>query len=409
MTVAPQRIAIVSEGFHPEVSGVTIAVARHLAFFAARGHELLLAHPRYPDAVAALFRAGPAPAVPATCVRFDSEPIAPHRPESRVPTERGADEVDDAIASFRPRVVLYHNADRVTVNLARPWRPSRVAGLRAARALGAHAVPIVHTLLPLYVERSAQWYWRLPPVAAFARRLWCDVHNRNFPFAVTVDHAARDYVRAAGVTIPVLAGPWNGVDTATFHPRDLPRAPDAPLRIASVGRLVHEKRAELLIPLVASLRRAGVRFHLTVVGDGALAPSLRAALDGASDVTFTGWRAPPDVAEALAHADLYLSLSDTESFSLTAEEALASGVPVVAPDVIGFRRLAGGELGRLFPAAWLDARGMDALARLLRDEATSAQREAWARNARATAASRGWDVALGSFAEALSRETGVAL
>lgn len=401
------RIAILSEGFHPEVSGVTIAVARHLAFFAARGHSLLLAHPRYPDAVSTLFHASAEPAVPATRVRFDSEPIAPHRPEARVPTSRGADEVDEALGSFRPQVVLYHNADRLAVNLARPWLPRRVAGLRAARRLGVPAIPIVHTLLPLYVERSAQWYWRMPPLATVARRLWCGVHNDNFPVAVTVDLAARDYLRAAGITVPILAGPWNGVDTTIFHPREPARERDGTLRIVSVGRLVHEKRAELLVPLVEALRRLGVRFHLTVVGDGALAPRLRAALNGSADVTFTGWRSPPEIADELSRADLYLSLSDTESFSLTAEESLAAGVPVVAPEVIGFRRLAGASVGRLFPASWLDAAGMTSLARLLRDEATPAQLDQWARNARATSAARSWDVALGSLAAALSRETGL--
>lgn len=400
------RLAILSEGFHPEVSGVTVAVERHLAFFAARGHALLLAHPRYPSAVRTLFRAREEPVVPGQVVRFDSEPIAPDRPEARVPTPRGAEEVDAALTAFRPDAVLYHNADRLAVNLARPWRSSRVAGLDVARRLGAVAIPIVHTLLPLYVERSAPWYWRLPPVATFARRRWCGVHNDNFPVAVTVDQAARAYLRSAGITIPILAGPWNGVDATIFHPREGTPGHDGALRIASVGRLVREKRAELLVPLVGALRQTGLRFHLTVVGDGVLAPWLRASLAGVREVEFVGWRGAVEVAEVLARSDVYLSLSDTESFSLTAEEALAMGVPVVAPDVIGFQRLQGGALGRLFPAAWLDAPGMRHLARLLRDEVTPTQREVWARNARATAATRSWDVALGGLADALRRETG---
>jgi glycosyltransferase involved in cell wall biosynthesis len=266
-------------------------------------------------------------------------------------------------------------------------------------------VPIIHTLLPLYVERSAQWYWRLPVAAALARRIWTGIYNAHFPFAVTVDVAARDYVRSAGIAVPVLAGPWNGVDTAVFQPRRRPAAAGAPLRLVSVGRLVREKNAHLLVPLVHALRAEGVAFELVVVGDGPLAPALRAALGDAREVVLRGWLAPPDVAGELARADLYLSLSDTESFSLTAEEALAVGVPVVAPEVIGFERLAGRDLGHLFPGAWLTPTGMRPLARTIGE--ARARIEAWAENARATAAERSWDRALGSLAAALAAHTGL--
>ncbi len=402
------RIAILSEGFFPEVSGVTIAVERHVAFLAGRGHEVALIHPRYPDEVRGVFRAAVEPALRAQRTDFESAALAPHRPEARAPTRRGAEEVGAAIDRFAPAAVIYHNADRLVPDLGRPWRPRRVAGLDAARRAGAVTIPIIHTLLPLYVERSAQWYWRTPVATALARRIWSGLYNDNFPFAVTVDDAARAYVRSAGVRIPVLAGPWNGVDTGVFHPRPRARAEGAPLRIASVGRLVREKNAHLLAPLVRALRAEGLAFELAVVGDGPLAPELRRAFEAAPEVTLLGWRSPREVAEELSRSDVYLSLSDTESFSLTAEEALATGVPVIAPDVIGFRRLAGRELGMLFPGAWLTGAGMRSLAASIRTGATAARIEAWSRRARDEAASRSWDVALGSLAAALTRQTGLA-
>jgi phosphatidylinositol alpha 1,6-mannosyltransferase len=399
------RIAIVSEGFFPEVSGVTIAVERHIDFLAARGHEILLVHPRYPDDVRGLFRTAREPVVRAERFEFDSEALAPHRPETRAPTRRGANEVDAALDRFRPAAVMYHNPDRLVPDLSRPWRRRRVAGLAAADRAGAVAVPIIHTLLPLYVERSAQWYWRTRPLSALARRIWTSIYNDHFRFAVTVDVAARDYARSAGVTVPILAGAWNGVDTSVFHPRDVERIPGGPLRIISVGRLVREKNAHLLVPLVHALRAAGVSFELVIVGDGPVAPDLARDLGAASDVIRRGWLAPEAIADELARSDVYLSLSDTESFSLTAEEALATGVPVIAPDVIGFERLGGHELGFLFPGSWLDASGMTLLARRIRDATAPERLATWAANARASAAERSWSRALGSFAEHLSRET----
>lgn len=401
------RITVVSEGFYPEVSGVTIAVAQHLAFFAARGHELQLIHPRYPEAVRGLFRGSEPRDVPARVETFDSTELVRHRPETRAPTSRGAAEVERAIAGFAPAMVVYHNADRLVPDLGVPWRRHRVAGLAAARAAGAAIVPIVHTLLPLYVERSAQWYWRLPIAAALARRVWCGVYNASFEFVVTVDVGVRDYLRAIGVSLPILAGPWNGADTALFRPRLTQRTAGAPLRLICVGRLVREKNVHLVPDLVRALRAVGLSFELVVVGDGPLAASLRAALADAPEVLFRGWLAPPEVAAELARADAYLSLSDTESFSLTAQEALASGVPVVAPDVHGFHRLAGRDVGLLFPGAWLSPAGMTSLAAAIRESLPSFA--SWASRAAAEAPSLSWDHALTDFAAALEQRTGLHL
>lgn len=401
------RIAVLSEGFYPEVSGVTIAVAQHLAFFAGRGHELLLIHPRYPDSVRGSFRASAPPPVPAEVVMFDSTELVRHRPETRAPTGRGADEVARAISRFAPALVLYHNPDRLVPDLGVPWRRHRVAGLAAARSLGAAVVPLVHTLLPLYVERSAQWYWRLPIAAALARRVWCGVYNEHFPErVVTFDVSVRDYLRSIGFAMPILVGPWNGVDPAVFHPRAAPPEHGGPLRLVLVGRLVREKNAHLMPDLMRALRAAGVAFELVIVGDGPLGPSLRATLAGAPEVSWRGWQDPSAVAAELARADAYISLSDTESFSLTAQEAVATGVPVVAPDVHGFRRLAAMDVGLLFPAAWLGRAGMTELAAALR--ASRPQFARWARRAAAVAPSLAWEPALARFAAAIVEDTRLA-
>src|SRR5262245_53408144 len=102
------RVAVVSEGYFPEISGVTIAVSRHLAFLRSIGHEVLLFHPRYPDEVLGALRRAGARGPEERSVQFDSKPLVPYRPEARVPSERGADELDQAIASFGPQVVVFH-------------------------------------------------------------------------------------------------------------------------------------------------------------------------------------------------------------------------------------------------------------------------------------------------------------
>src|SRR5689334_7997557 len=110
------RIAIGSEGYFPDVSAVTIVSANHLTFPAARGHELLLVHPHYPEEVRRRYR----PVETVAELRraeFDSVPIARGREESRSPTSAGAREVEKAIEQFAPSVVIYHNPDRLIPDL----------------------------------------------------------------------------------------------------------------------------------------------------------------------------------------------------------------------------------------------------------------------------------------------------
>jgi phosphatidylinositol alpha 1,6-mannosyltransferase len=386
------RIATISEGFYPEISGVTIAVAQHLGFLARRGHEQLLLHPRYPEALLQRLRAAGDAAVPAERVAFDSEAIAPHREEARIPTRAGAEEIDAALARFAPDVVIYHNADRVVPDLPRIWRRRRVAGVDACRRRGVPAVPIIHTLLPLFVERSGQWLWRTPPAAALVRRIFSGIYNDGFEFAVTVSPAARGYLQGIGLRLPILAGPYNGVDTELFRPR-APGAdrPGAGLRLCWIGRLTPEKNAQLLPELMAALLRLDAGAELALLGDGPLTEALRRRMP-AGAVRFCGWLSPAAVAEELSRADAYLSVSDTDCSSLTANEALASGVPVLAPDTVGFQRLAGLGAGMLYPPGWLTPEGMGRLAQALHDG--RAQLPGWAARAAVLAPTLSWEHSL---------------
>jgi glycosyltransferase involved in cell wall biosynthesis len=68
-----------------------------------------------------------------------------------------------------------------------------------------------------------------------------------------------------------------------------------------------------------------------------------------------------DVAPLLAAADLYLFPSETESFGLSALEALASGVPVIASRVGGIADVVQpGVTGEMLPLG--DVQGMAAAA-----------------------------------------------
>jgi glycosyltransferase involved in cell wall biosynthesis len=125
-----------------------------------------------------------------------------------------------------------------------------------------------------------------------------------------------------------------GVDTARFNPCHRKTAwrirlsdgnPDKPL-LLYVGRLAVEKRVDWLRPLLDILPNV----RLAIVGDGPLRASLARRFAGTPTV-FTGYLRGEDLSSAYASADLFVFPSASETFGNVVLEAMASGLPVIAP------------------------------------------------------------------------------
>ena len=107
-----------------------------------------------------------------------------------------------------------------------------------------------------------------------------------------------------------------------------------------VGRLSHEKGADVMIDAMAELRDLPVR--LTIIGDGRERKELEAravARKVADRVRWTG--VLPNAARLFPAFDAWILSSRTEGTPIVLFEAMAAGVPIVAtsvggvPDVIG--------------------------------------------------------------------------
>ena len=129
--------------------------------------------------------------------------------------------------------------------------------------------------------------------------------------------------------VPRLALWPRGVDLDAFHPglRDegLRRqlAPDGRLLVGYVGRLAPEKELELLTYLSGD-----PRYALVVVGGGPEEGRLRRLLP---DARFLGVLHGTELGRAYASLDVFVHTGRHETYCQSAQEALASGVPVVAP------------------------------------------------------------------------------
>jgi phosphatidylinositol alpha 1,6-mannosyltransferase len=120
-----------------------------------------------------------------------------------------------------------------------------------------------------------------------------------------------------------------GVDTTRFDPvhrsAELRRGlvGDGETLVGYVGRLAGDKRVRLLTHL-ADL--PGVR--LVVAGDGPAAEKLRDLLPGA---VFPGFLTGQELSTLYASLDVFVHTGADETFCQAVQEAMASGVPVVAP------------------------------------------------------------------------------
>ncbi|WP_294257519.1 glycosyltransferase [uncultured Sphingomonas sp.] len=168
---------------------------------------------------------------------------------------------------------------------------------------------------------------------------------------LSVSLALRDDMIALGMPAERTDCIVTGVDLARFAPRDRATAKQAlgiagPL-VASVGALIPLKGHDLLIEAVASL--PGV--HLAIAGQGPEADRLKAqvaALGCGDRIRLCGPLPPDRIAELLAAADVMALASASEGLANAWLEALASGTPIVIPDVGGARQVVTApEAGRI--------------------------------------------------------------
>jgi N-acetyl-alpha-D-glucosaminyl L-malate synthase BshA len=180
--------------------------------------------------------------------------------------------------------------------------------------------------------------------------------------------------RAFGCGDCTIAVIPNFVSLEVFHPAEAPRGGEKVLMHISNMRPV--KRMIDIVRIFARVQ-AEIPARLVLVGDGPdrdAAEREAAALGVAARVRSVG--KIEDVAGALRAADLYLLPSQTESFGLSALEAMATGVPVVGTRAGGLPEVVehgvSGFLGEVGDVEGLARGALDLLADADRWRAASA-------------------------------------
>ena len=291
------RVAIVAETFLPSMNGVTNSVVQVATHLRDRGHDVLIIAPGPGDTE---FHGCPV-------VRMPSVELPRYRD---LHIGRPSRIIGAALRDFRPDVV--HVAAPVVLGLL---------AMRAARKQRIPTVAIYQTDLPGFAERygfgawsSAMWRWVV----------WTHEHA---DLTLAPSTSALWDLRHRGVT---NVARWaRGVDTDRFDPRhrceSLRSSLGAPAKVlvGYVGRLAKEQQVERLEPLLDD-----PSVSLVIVGDGPARAELEHTLSGA---TFVGFQRGADLGRYVASLDVFVHTGVDETFCQAVQEALASGIPVVAP------------------------------------------------------------------------------
>ena len=132
-----------------------------------------------------------------------------------------------------------------------------------------------------------------------------------------------------------------GIDVGKWLPAPFRERP-SPFALISVGRLAAVKGYPLLVEAVARLVAQGRDVRLTLVGDGPERGYLEEQarrLGISTQIVFAGWKNQAELRELYQNSDLSVLSSFAEGVPVVLMEAMAAGVPCVAPRITGIPEL----------------------------------------------------------------------
>ncbi|MFW5792553.1 MAG: glycosyltransferase family 4 protein [Desulfohalobiaceae bacterium] len=281
MPDAPQRVAILTDAWHPQVSGVVTALGKMVDGLREQGKEVLVVHP------------GQFPGLP-----------CPTYPDIRLALLPGF-RLRRMLEAFRP--------DAVHIPVE---GPIGLAGRRWCLKGGHPFTTSFMTKFPEYINKRTG----LPVKTLYRGYRWF-----HAPAAKTTvsTQSLKQELAHRGFRNLVYWG--RGVDCDLFRPRPKDRIDFARPVSLYVGRVAVEKNLEAFL----SLDLPGSK---VVIGDG---PALERLTTEYPGVHFLGRKTGEDLAEHVAAADVFVFPSLTDTFGIVLIEAMASGLPVAAYPVMG--------------------------------------------------------------------------
>lgn len=312
------RVAIVSDYFYPNLGGTIDSVELLAKGFGELGHDVDVYAPYYPAS------------------EFTRAKVPHHERElgSRVRIHRWLS-IPWSAPLYRMAIpwpthlwwYMRHRPDVIHIQTIFGY------GLEALLCAKLLHIPLVmtnHLAMELHAAYMPPWVLRL--LARYVRWMCNTSQFVSAPSSFALDE---------------LGGPITAPHAVITNPIDLSRfvslpAPEivqerrrwgvsGPL-VVYAGRLVKEKSIDVLLHAMSEVLRRIPGATLLLAGHGDIQPQLEALsldLGMAKSVRFVGTLNKPELARFLAAADVYVSMSISETQGLVRLQAMACGTPVV--------------------------------------------------------------------------------
>ena len=328
------RVLLVCEVFLPKIDGVVIRTLNLIRELQACGDEVEVVCPQVPQQ-----RDSP--------VKLHEFPSFPFKMYPEYHIGKPTDKLQQAIKDFQPDVVHFIN----------PFAFGFACYDHLAKA--NVAVPVMFSFHTLYAE-FVKRYGVLKPLSNLLWNVTRDYHNRadiNLTVSqVTCDELSENRFERMRVWQPAInAELFRSARTSPEMRQRLQGPHQAGRLLLTVSRLAPEKNVELLTKVLPLIPDAS----LAIVGDGPQRGALEKQFADLP-VNFVGYLKGEELAEGYASADAFVYASETETMGNVVLEAMASGIPVIAPRAGGIPSLVEHEkAGLLFDPG--DAEGCAAL------------------------------------------------
>jgi len=328
------KVTIFSEGYFPELSGVTVSLHKRLECFSRWGHQVQVfapdysaisdIYPNYGDYLGEIM-----PGV--TIHPFESVPY--YVDYTRDPKPFTLGNLDEKIAQFGPDVIHAECPERLFLGfLSRP-------GIKLARKLGIPATAIYHTnylaLADGYKEQVA--FLGIPGMTYLAKKLLVWVYN-SYRVLMIASPGASGYLSSWGVKNG-RQGTYNGVDPTEFFPADSVSVNAGNLNFLYVGRLAPDKAIQTLVQAFEIAYDALPNAHFTVIGGGPEADLVNPWVDTHPRAKALGRVPYSEMATHFRNAHVLVSACPIEQRPLSLLEAIASGLPIIGANSGGVKEL----------------------------------------------------------------------
>lgn len=346
------RIAIIASGFLPVLDGVTVSGWERLKKLSQWGHQVLLFCPDYSSLEHLYphwkkYTGNILPGVRAINLSSTSFFVDFERNVSR----RAYQIVKQELHQFQPDIIHVDEPERMFVGFG------RLPGVDFARTA---AIPCVGFYRTNFLDYLDDYFslpgWGQTPIKYLFQKFLCWVYN-SYDLTLIHNRLIQNKLQEIGINNTIF-GHFTGFDPAKFSPclvefnffqRRYGMADIKQIKLVFLGRLTPDKGWNFTLRAFAQAARQFdlSQVSLIVVGDGSMRDEIARSLG--SNVHLLGRVSHAEVPALLINSDIYITTSEKENRSLAVLEALAAGLPILAPRAGGLEQdIQDGENGLLY-------------------------------------------------------------